>query len=188
MAIETRKNGGLPPGTGTPVLRATLADTKSRQETISRMLGRRRPTRIRRFRQQHSLPVLNALKVWLDNIAAKIEPDTKLGNAVSFTLNQWNYLTRYISDGRMPTDTNILERDIRVFATGRKWWLFSDTADGAKASAVVYSLMLTRRVCGRPLSWLRYVLLSCRSGTKRPKSTTCCRSTTPRPPRRNRAG
>jgi hypothetical protein len=29
-------------------------------------------------------------------------------------------LTRYISDGRMPIDNNILERDIRVFATGRK--------------------------------------------------------------------
>ncbi|SES47231.1 transposase domain-containing protein, partial [Rhizobium sp. NFR03] len=53
----------------------------------------------------------------------------------------------------------ILERDIRVFATGRKTWLFSDTADGAKASAVVYSLMLTCRACGvDPLTWLRYVL------------------------------
>ncbi len=53
----------------------------------------------------------------------------------------------------------VLERDIRVFATGRKSWLFSDTADGAKASAVVYSLMLTCRACGvDPLTWLRHVL------------------------------
>jgi hypothetical protein len=44
-------------------------------------------------------------------------------------------------------------------ATGRKSWLFSDTADGAKASAVIYSLMLTCRACGvDPLAWLRYVL------------------------------
>lgn len=48
----------------------------------------------------------------------------------------------HTNDGRMPIDNNILERDIRIFATGRKSWLFSDTADGAKASAVVYSLML----------------------------------------------
>ena len=40
----------------------------------------------RRFRQQHSLPVLNALKAWLDNIAPKIVPYTKLGDAVSYTL------------------------------------------------------------------------------------------------------
>jgi transposase len=105
------------------------------------------------------LPVLNALKSWLDNIAPKVVPDTKLGDAVSYTLNQWDYLTRYITDGRMPIDNNILERDIRVFATGRKSWLFSDTADGAKASAVIYSLMLTCRACGvDPLTWLRHVL------------------------------
>jgi hypothetical protein len=59
----------------------------------------------------------------------------------------------------MPIDNNLLERDIRVFATGRKSWLFSDTVDGARASAVVYSLMLTCRACGvEPLAWLRHVL------------------------------
>ena len=49
----------------------------------------------RRFRQKHSVPVLNALKAWLDAIAPKVVPDTKLGDAVSYTLNQWDYLTRY---------------------------------------------------------------------------------------------
>ncbi|UIY29564.1 IS66 family transposase [Neorhizobium galegae] len=34
-------------------------------------------------------------------------PGTKLGDAVSYTLNQWDYLTYYISDGRMPIDNNI---------------------------------------------------------------------------------
>jgi transposase len=77
----------------------------------------------------------------IDNIAPKIVPDTKLGDAVSYTLNQWDYLTRYTTDGRMPIDNNSLEREIKVFATGRKSWLFSDTADGARASAVIYSLM-----------------------------------------------
>ncbi|MQV19791.1 IS66 family transposase [Sinorhizobium meliloti] len=114
---------------------------------------------IRRFRQQHSVPILNALKTWLDEIAPKVLPDSKLGDAVSYTLNQWEYLTRYTEDGRMPIDNNLLERDIRVFATGRKSWLFSDSTDGAKASAVIYSLMLTCRACGvEPLTWLRHVL------------------------------
>ncbi|GGE86326.1 hypothetical protein GCM10011317_49340 [Niveispirillum cyanobacteriorum] len=101
-----------------------------------------------RFRRQHSIPVLNALKEWLDAIAPKVLPDTKLGDAVSYALNQWQYLTRYTDDGRMPIDNNLLERDIRIFATGRKNWLFSDTVEGARASAVVYSLMLTCRACG----------------------------------------
>lgn len=59
----------------------------------------------------------------------------------------------------MPIDHNILEREVRDFATGRKSWLFSVTVDGAKASAVVYSLMLTCRACGvDPLAWLRHTL------------------------------
>jgi transposase len=114
---------------------------------------------MRRARQQHSTPVLNALKAWLDVIAPKVVPDTKLGDAVSYTLNQWKYLTRYTEDGEMPIDNNLLERDIRIFATGRKSWLFSDTVEGAKASAVIYSLMLTCRACRvEPFAWLRHVL------------------------------
>ncbi|MFA1676764.1 transposase domain-containing protein, partial [Rhizobium mongolense] len=50
-------------------------------------------------------------------------------------------------------------QNVRSMATGRKSWLFSDTVDGAKASAVIYSLMLTCRACGvDPLTWLRHVL------------------------------
>lgn len=113
----------------------------------------------RRLRLQHSVPVLNAFKAWLDTIAPKVLPDSKLGDAVSYTLSQWDYLARYTEDGRMPIDNNLLERDIRIFATGRKSWLFSDTVAGAKASAVIYSLMLTCRACGvEPLAWLRHVL------------------------------
>ncbi|KVZ87876.1 hypothetical protein WL22_27440 [Burkholderia ubonensis] len=57
------------------------------------------------------------------------------------------------------THNNVIERDIRPFATARKSWLFSDTVAGAKSSAVVYSLMLTCRACGvEPHAWLLHVL------------------------------
>ncbi|WP_235007831.1 transposase domain-containing protein, partial [Caballeronia humi] len=47
----------------------------------------------------------------------------------------------------------------RAIATARKSWLFSDTEAGAKASAIVYSLMLTCRACGvEPHAWLLHVL------------------------------
>lgn len=59
------------------------------------------------------VPILSALKEWLDTIVPKVLPNSKLGDAV----------------------------------------------EGANASAVVYSLMLTCRACGvEPLAWLRYVL------------------------------
>lgn len=100
--------------------------------------------------------ILNALKQWLDDIAPKVLPDSKLGDAVSYSLTQWEYLTRYTEGGRMPIDNNLLERDIRIFATGRK---SCDTVEGAEASAAIYSPMLTCRACGvERLAWLRYVL------------------------------
>ncbi|KIP98268.1 transposase, partial [Agrobacterium tumefaciens] len=141
-ALKTRKNGGGPPEQALRFFEQLYRIEKQARDKAPDP-GETKADCIRRFRQQHSLPVLNALKAWLDTIAPKVLPDTKLGDAVSYTLNQWEYLTRYISDGRMPIDNNILERDIRVFATGRKSWLFSDSVEGAKASAVIYSLMLT---------------------------------------------
>lgn len=86
-------------------------------------------------------------------------PNSLLGKAIAYTRNQWQYLSRYVSDGRAPVDNNVIERDIRPFCTGRESWLFSDSVAGAKASAVVYSLMLTCRACGvEPYAYLLHVL------------------------------
>jgi hypothetical protein len=112
-----------------------------------------------RLRQQHSVPLLSAFKAWLDELAPKVLPKSLFGEAVGYCRRQWQYLIRYVDDGRSPVDNNVIERDIRPFATARKSWLFSDTEAGAKASAVVYSLMLTCRACGvEPHAWLLHVL------------------------------
>jgi transposase len=111
------------------------------------------------LRQQHSVPMLAAFKAWLDEQAGRVLPKCKLGEAVAYARNQWSYLIRYVDDGAVPIDNNLLERDIRPFATGRKNWLFSDTVGGAQASAVIYSLMLTCRACGvEPWTYLHAVL------------------------------
>ncbi len=157
-ALKARKKQGGPPAQALKFFdQLYRIERQARDEMPGG--GETQASYLRRFRQKHSIPVLDALKVWLDDIAPKVVPDTKLGDAVSYSLNQWEYLTRYVEDGRMPIDNNLLERDIRVFATGRKSWLFCDTVDGARASAVTYSLMLTCRACGvEPLAWLRHVL------------------------------
>jgi transposase len=157
-ALKARKKGGGPPEQALKFFEQIYRiESHARNEKPDK--GETQAECIRRFRQQHSVPILGALKAWLDDIKPKVLPDSKIGDAVSYTLNQWDYLTRYTEDGRMPIDNNLLERDIRIFATGRKSWLFSDTVDGARASAVVYSLMLTCRACGiEPLAYLRHVL------------------------------
>lgn len=157
-ALKARKKGGGPPEQALKFFEQLYRiERQARDEKPES--GETREHCIRRFRHKHSIPVLNALKEWLDEIAPNVMPDTKLGDAISYTLNQWDYLTRYTEDGRMPIDNNLLERDIRIFAIGRKSWLFSDTVDGARASAIIYSLMLTCRACGvEPFAWLKHVL------------------------------
>ncbi|CAG9185881.1 IS66 family transposase ISBmu30 [Cupriavidus pampae] len=100
-----------------------------------------------RLRQQHSAPLLSAFKAWLDEQAPQVLPEGLLGKAITYARNQWEYLSRYVIDGRALIDNNPIERDNRPFCTGRKAWLFADTVAGAKASAMIYSLMLTCRAC-----------------------------------------
>ncbi|WP_207005754.1 IS66 family transposase, partial [Trinickia mobilis] len=52
-----------------------------------------------RLRQQHSVPLLNAFKAWLDELAPKVLPESLLGKAISYCRNQWPYLSRYATDG-----------------------------------------------------------------------------------------
>ena len=112
-----------------------------------------------RLRQQHSVPLLTAFKKWLDELAPQVLPESLLGKAIAYTCNQWPYLSRYVTDGRAAIDNNVCERDIRPFVTGRKSWLFSDTVAGARASATIYSLMLTCRACDvEPHTYLMHVL------------------------------
>jgi hypothetical protein len=66
---------------------------------------------------------------------------------------------RYIERGDLPIDNNPVENAIRPFVIGRKAWLFADTQRGAKASALLYSLVETAKACGvEPYCWLAYVL------------------------------
>jgi transposase len=131
-------------------------------ETLARgkrLEGETRADYTYRKRQEHSVPLLEAFRKWLDEQAPQVLPESLLGKAISYTRNQWEYLSRYVVDGRAPVDNNVLERDIRPFATARNSWLFSDTVAGAKASAIVYSLVLTCRACNvEPYAYLRHVL------------------------------
>ena len=54
----------------------------------------------------------------------------------------------FLQDGNVPPDNNRAENAIRPFAIGRKNWLFSNTANGAKASAVLYSIAATAQANG----------------------------------------
>jgi hypothetical protein len=94
-------------------------------------------------RQAVALPLLIQFKEWLDKFILEIPPKTAMGKALTYSLNQWPKLIRYIEDGNLNIDNNRAERAIKHFVIGRKNWLFSNTANGAHASATLYSIIET---------------------------------------------
>lgn len=74
-------------------------------------------------------------------------------------LNQWNKLNTYTQDGHLSIDNNRAERAIKPFVIGRKNWLFSQTAKGAKASAILYSIIETAKANGlTPFDYMMHLL------------------------------
>ena len=68
-------------------------------------------------------------------------------------------LERYIESGNLQIDNNRAERAIKPFVIGRKNWLFSNTANGAQASAILYSLIETAKANGlTPFDYLHHLL------------------------------
>jgi transposase len=72
-------------------------------------------------------------------------PKSKLGEAISYSLNQFKKFQCYLEDGRLSIDNNRAERAVKPFVIGRKAWLFSYTNTGANASAILYSLVETAK-------------------------------------------
>lgn len=109
-------------------------------------------------REQRSQTVLDQFRTWLEEHEQKVLPKSALGGAIRYALNQWKKLTTFLADGRLEIDNNRSERSIKPFVIGRKNWLFSNTPRGAKASAVIYSIVETAKENGLdPFRYLVYL-------------------------------
>lgn len=109
-------------------------------------------------RLERSKPIIDKLKIWLDETRPKVPPKSTLGKAMHYLDHQWPRLVRYLEDGCYPIDNNPVENAIRPFAIGRKNWLFSASVKGAKASANLYSLIETAKANGlEPYAYLKRV-------------------------------
>lgn len=97
------------------------------------------------LRQEKAKPLMDSLHEMLLKAQSKALPASKLGEAISYTLNQWPRLVRYLEAGHYRIDNNLVENVFRLFAVGRRNWLFCYSQEGAKASACFYSLILTAK-------------------------------------------
>ncbi|NDY74534.1 IS66 family transposase [Desulfobacter hydrogenophilus] len=110
-------------------------------------------------RQEKAKPVLDEFKKWLDVTVEITPPQSLLGKAVNYALNQWHRLVVYVDLAYVTLDNNMAENTIRPFVIGRKNWLFSVTPEGAAASAALYSLIETAKANGlEPYWYFRYLL------------------------------
>jgi len=109
-------------------------------------------------RLERSQPVLARLRSWLDASRDRVPPQSLTGKALHYMDRQWPKLVRFLEDGRIPLDTNLVENAIRPFVVGRKNWLFTDTQAGARSSARLYGLIETAKANGiEPWAYLRLV-------------------------------
>ena len=90
-------------------------------------------------------PLIDALFVYLKQKKEQIVVKGKLEAAFTYLLNQEKYLRVFLEDGDVPMDNNASERAIRGFCIGKKNWQVIDTINGAKTSAVIYSLAETAK-------------------------------------------
>ena len=111
------------------------------------------------LRQQKSVPILNEMKVWLDEKLNHVLPKSAIGQAIAYTLTLWQRLIRYADQGRFNIDNNPIENSIRPIALGRKNYMFAGSHDAAKQAAIVYSLLATCKINDiEPLEWLTNTL------------------------------
>ncbi len=110
-----------------------------------------------RCHQQHSGPVMEELRGWLNTQFAekKVEPNSGLGIAMRYLLKHWERLTLFLRRPGAPLDNNIAERALKKAILHRKNSLFYKTANGARVGDLFMSLIHTCELCGaNPFDYL----------------------------------
>ena len=99
------------------------------------------------IRQEKIRPILTKIETLLKEKKDNVPPKSLLGMAISYALGQWDRIITYLENPYLSPDNNIVENAIRPFTIGRKNWLFSGSPNGANASACLYSLIETAKLC-----------------------------------------
>jgi transposase len=114
----------------------------------------------RLLRAQRSHDIVDAIDAWVDAREGKFGPKTNLGKALTYANNHRKALRRFLADPKLPLDNNIAERALRIFALGRKNFLFAGHDDAAQNIAVLQSMVSTCALHGvNPYLYIRDVLL-----------------------------
>lgn len=106
-------------------------------------------------RQERTLPLVEALRAWLDGQLERVSGRSPVAEAMRYGTSHWRGLCRFLDDGRVEIDTNVVERAIRPIALNRKNALFAGSDEGGANWAIIASLIETCKLNGvNPHAWL----------------------------------
>jgi len=94
-------------------------------------------------RTEHSAPVVERLRVWLEEKRATVPPKTPLGAALGYLYRQWKRLVLFLRDGNVELTNNRVERELRKLVLGRRNWLFAWEDLGGERTASILTILAT---------------------------------------------
>lgn len=108
------------------------------------------------YRSAQTAVVREEFHAWLAVQQARSLPRSPLGEAVGYTLSNWEALMRYTEQGYLAIDNNLSERTLRQVVVGRGNWQFCGSAAGGHTAAALYSIVGTCKHLGiDPFAYLR---------------------------------
>ena len=112
------------------------------------------------LRQQESAGIVKQIEAWVDERHGAFPPRSSFGEALTYAVKQRGRLREFLRDPKLPLDNNFAERGLRVFALGRKNFLFAGHVQGAQNLAVLQSIVATCRLHGvNPYEYVKDLLV-----------------------------
>lgn len=98
---------------------------------------------VSQYRQKHALNSHCRLKHVIEILRHRTLPQSQLGKACAYALNNWTYLSCYLNHGQVAIDNNAMENAIRPTAIGKKNWLFVGHPQAGERAAILYSILIS---------------------------------------------
>lgn len=112
-------------------------------------------------RQQSVKPLVDAYFAWIKQqlSAPGLDRSSALMSALNYSVNQERYLRTFLEHPEVPLDNNDAERSIKKFCVGKHSWHIIESENGARASAMMYSIAETAKANGlNPFGYFQYLL------------------------------
>lgn len=140
----------------------------SLEKTVQKNTGKKSEytlDEIAEIRKEKSAQAVQEFFEFCEKNQGRTLPKSMTGRAITYALNQRKALEMFLENPKIELTNNSAERAIKPFVIGRKNWLFCNTPDGARASAIIYSIIETAKANNlNPLAHLEQIFEKLQKG------------------------